>query len=501
MSPLPYANGPTHHVTKMAVEQLIMVETGSYNPMYHRPYQTHLDAGSLNTILNRVDQLGTASVSGHVLAGVASNILAPVASVDPSLEVAIPHGWSERRIRFVLKLNAQYSIGSEVVYYIQGYTNYPGVTLQGHIDPHMSFIINSVVAVGKAVVNYDAMGYSSVDRMLESYQVVADPTWQSITQQSQSHLMRPQDVFSGMQSNYLRGAVDQFTPHGGPSYHDSRTTLRSDPQRSNRGNNLPAQYLARVVDGFYYGAQMADFGYGNADVLSKSREQVMEAPISENPFIRWLGERHQQAAGYQFTFAELEELDYNARNMVNFIVNGPTQQAAQHHAGLTSYWTGSDRPTVVATSLMQAIPALMMDLLISKIILRSTNYDIGGQMSTVLIDAKSLTGIDMRNYYDRFIRRLEQEVIQDFTFNNQEMYQLEIRADIFGETWISLSLAGQPAIQYVAPSFCDNLFTPVIAQNQLQFDALVLDMERLVNNVNDTVAHYRQAPQGINPYI
>jgi hypothetical protein len=208
MQQIPFAPEIGHRVTKMQVEQLIMVESGTYNPLYHRPYQSHLDAQMLNTVINRVDQAGTGHITGQLLSGVAGQILSPTATVDASREIAIPHGWQERRIRFVLIVNVQFSLGTENTYYFQGYTNYPGISMGGHIDPQMQFIINSVMVIGKQIANYGPMGYTTMDRLIESYQVVADPTWHSVTQQTHAHLMRPQDVFSGMQSNYLRGATD-----------------------------------------------------------------------------------------------------------------------------------------------------------------------------------------------------------------------------------------------------------------------------------------------------
>lgn len=497
-----FTNAPIigNRVTAMRVEQLTLRETGGYNPMYHRPYQSHLDAGMLNAITQRVEQVGSGRISGQLLSGIAGSILSPSAVIDPTQAIAIPYGWNERRIRFVLKLQCLFSLGTEVQYLIQGYTDYPGVSIGGAVDPNMQFIINSVVVVGKNTVAYGPTGYNTLDRMVENYQVMADPTWQNVQQMTQARLMRPQDIFGTMQDEYLRGATESYLPYGDQVY-DPRSVLRSDPQKSTRGNNLPGNYIGRVVDAFYTSSQLSEFGQGNADILSKSRETVMETPISDNPFVRWLGERRMQPSGYQFSLPELEELDPNTRAVTNYIQPGQMQQVSTHQPGLTSYWTGADRCTVVATHLSQAVPALMMDLLISKVVLRSTNDALSGLIDSRFIEVRSLTGADMRRHYDLFLHRLETEVIQDFTFNGQELYHLDIQADIFGETWITLSLAGQPAVTYVAPSFCDNLFAPVIAQNQNQLDHLAHDMESLINNVNEAVSGASLGGQTIHPYV
>ena len=50
---------------------------------------------------------------------------------------------------------------------------------------------------------------------------------------------------------------------------------------------------------------------------------------------------------------------------------------------------------------------------------------------------------------------------------------------------ITLSLAGQPAIDYVNPSFCDSLFLPVITNNSGNFNHVVEDFKTIVTQVAD----------------
>lgn len=60
-----------------------------------------------------------------------------------------------------------------------------------------------------------------------------------------------------------------------------------------------------------------------------------------------------------------------------------------------------------------------------------------------------------------------------------------MRVDLFGDTWINLSLGNNPQVMFNTPSFADGLFTPVIANNSNQFNNVVHDFETLLNNVTD----------------
>lgn len=485
---------PNRQVARVSVARLNMQATGGYNTIYQRPYQTHVDGATADAITRRVDEFGSGRITGTLLAGVAGNIVTP--SPTPQGEIYIPNGWAESRIRFILEVHCEYAIGSTVIYYFQGYTTYMGVSQNGHVAPDMEFIINSFVGVTRTN-QLTPMGIQTRDVVCESSHVLSDPTWQSPLQGNSHYMLRPQDIFTGMQSAYLQGG---FGMSNEASYLDGRSMLRREATRSTRANSLPTNYVARVIDGYCAGKELTQFGQNEKDVLGLSRQQVFETPLSENPFIRTISDMKQVGIVNRFTYGELERLDPNTRANTNLTILGATQLTRVHAAGQTAYWNGSDRDTVVATILSHAVPALMMELMINKITFRSTNHDITGMMNTVIIDAKSLTNADLTKHFEIFKMRLEREVMLDITFNNQEAYMLDMTVDLFGETWITLSLAGAPAVQYVTPSYCDNLFVPVVTGNRGQYDNVVHDFETLVNGVSDSIGT-KLSPATINNIV
>jgi len=222
-----------------------------------------------------------------------------------------------------------------------------------------------------------------------------------------------------------------------------------------------------------------------------------ESSVFENVFIRALSNVKGYSGSVSFTFPELMKIDPNVSAVTNYISLGTTQSKQLHVAGQTAYWNSSDRETLVASVLSNAIPALMMELMISKIYFRSTNSDIGGNMNTIIIDAKSLTNADLTANYELFKRRLEKEILFDITYGNQSMFMIDMSADLFGETSISVSMDGAPMTPYTTPSFCDSLMVPVLSPNKDSYFNVVNDLEILMNNIKDS----RNTSMAVNNFV
>jgi hypothetical protein len=457
--------------------KLTMAETGTYNDIMLRPYNVQMDGTMINNITNRVATLGGGKVSGAMLAGIASEAIAP--SSEYSYQIAIPNGWGQKRIRFVLEVHCHFGVGSDMIYYFQGYTDFPGVNLATkHIAPEMVFVINSLLGVTRAMVP-GPTGMSVRDIVTESSQVLSDPHWQSISQGSML-TMRPQDVFTGMQGAYIQQGFSYMNKN---NFQDARNVLRSEPVRSNRLNNMPGSYMAKVIDGYTTAQELSGFGQGDADILSRSIEQVYESPLMENPFLRALSNiRGMSQMSNRFLFSDLMAIDPGVAANINFAVVGQTQMVGVHQAGSSEFWNGTNRETIVATLLSHSVPAIMMDLLLNRTIFQATNHTIDGHVEITMVDAKSLSSIDVRNV-NMFQARLEREVLYDISFGNQESYMINMRVDLFGETEIVVSLGSGPMIKYVTPSFCDNLYAPVVTGSAEQFQGVCHDFESLVNNI------------------
>lgn len=472
--------------SQISVAKLILQATGTYNPVYSRPYQTHVDGDTLNSIIRRVDEAKGTAITGSLFAGVASNILTP--SATPQGEIPIHMGWAERRIRFFMEVHVTVNTGAQFIYYFQGYTSHLGVTDSGAIDPRMEFYINSYIRVTRAQ-QYGPYGTTVRDVVTESAHIINGQVVQQAT--GQAFGMRPQDIFVGIQSGYLEQAYANHM--NSDSFQDYRFMIGNDPLGSRRSNNLPADFIAKVVDTYQSSKQLADFGQGNENIYGKAQNMAVDVSPYENVFIRALSNIKGTHCSTSFTFSDLERLDPNTPRVTNYISLGQTQRAQLHSAGQTEFWNGSNRETLAATTLSNAIPAVMMELMISKLVFRSTNHDTTGQPNTIIIDALSLTNTDITMNLELFKRRLQSEIMFDLTYGNSELYMLEMRVDMFGETSISIAFGGGPMITYTTPSFCDSLLTPVVTMNKENFFGVVNDFETLFNSMSN--ADIAQGPR------
>jgi len=472
-------------ISKINIARLLMSETGTYNDMVQRPYTLSMEAGTLNSITQRAVEMH-GKLSGATLSGVACDLVSP--SAAPTGNVSIPNGWGTRRIRFVMEVHCQFVLGVTMIYYIQGYTDFPGVSATGEPAPDMRFIINSIIGVSRTTIPTPS-GMVTRDIITENSQVVADPNALN-AMMGGNLLMRPQDVFGRMQANY----ISQGHSYGGGNVIDPRGTLTAAPVRSNRMNNVGAEYIAKIVNGYTTGNELATFGQGTQDILSRAKAEVYETPLMDNPFISILSDVRGMGISNSFTYGDLLNIDPGVSQRKHFAVHSNIQQAQVHTVGATSYWNGTDRETVVATILGQAVPALMMELLISKINFHATNHDHSGNVTIAISGAKSLTEADMTRYYEMFKSRLANEVLRDISFGGNIPFSLQMEVDLFGDTWIRLSLNSGPIIDYALGTFSDSLFTPIVTGQKQMFDSMVYDIENLVNNVSEAVTSATRSP-------
>jgi hypothetical protein len=470
-------------IRDLFVRSLMIQITGTYNQLFLRPYTANADGSIINELTNRIHNTSAINVAKPLLAGIASNLIVPMTS--PQAPVSVPNGWDIPRARFILIVDCQWTVGSASTLYIQGYTDYYGVSHSQAIDPKMRFYINSITTTVSSTMN-TPFGMQTYDNIHASSQLLWDPNWAfSPNDPNRKISMRPMDVISGIQTQYLTPGLDYYTIN---SFVDNRSFVLADPISSKRRNNLPVDYLASLINAYNHTKQNMNFTDNESNLYDSVKQQLQEDTAGEDPFIRKISRVNGVSLTNEFTFDQLEKIDPNTRHNTKVITLGPAQISQVHQTGLTENWNGTDRQTIVATILAQSVPAIMMELLISKISFRTTNHDIGMQVTTIIEGVKTLNNTDMVQNYEMFKARLENELLRDITFNNQEPFMLHMKVDLFGETWISLSLGSEPAIDFVAPSFCDNLYSPIVTMDPNHFAAISADFESIMRHCGEAVS-------------
>ena len=468
-------------VSNVRVIKLVMIETGTYNDQYLRPYNTNVDGTVMGIIADRVNQNSTGfGFNAAALSGIAGMFITPQA--NPESNVGIVGGWNERRIRFLMEIECFFSTGGSNTAYIQGYSNFMGVAHSGAVAPDMVFYINSVVYTRK-VTQQTPFGSHVYENVVNNSHVLYNNHWDNAYQPGQTRLLRPQDIYKNIATSHLPGVFDQNT---GIVY-DGSSTLRNEATMSSRAHGLAGTYAANIIDSYCKASEYHKFGQNEEKVLEESRNLIMDEVAAADPFIRTLMSVTEGGLTNHFTYRDLLAIDPNADNVAMLSVQGQTQQLGMqtHVTGMTQHWHGGDRNTVSATVLSQAVPSIMLDLMIKRIAFKSTNHTVGGVNVTTIVNGESFTNMDMTNHFNMFINRLETQVIKDITFGGQDSYALEMRVDLLGETWISIAVGSGPLIDYVTPSFCDALFAPVITNNIDTVQNITNDFSNLITSVRD----------------
>lgn len=477
------------------IEKMLIQETGTYNQMYRRPYEAVVTGDAVRDLSQRIEVLtngdSTTKISSNMVAGLSHGLFIPTATVSQENFVTIPNGWQERRLRFIMEVHVTESIGT-TVYFFQGYTDHVGVSLEGSIDDQMYFFINSYIRINRSI---NPMTHQYRDIITESAQVVDG---KFVSNNRALYALRPEDLFTGIRSNYFQAAY-QHLEH--KKFVDTQLNKSVNNFRSNRKYGVPATYLAQTLENYRQAQDLAAYGQDTSDILSRAATLNYEPMLDENEFIRTISNHRGMMNVTNFTLRELAMIDptVNQRIIYNPISHG----AVVHQVGQTEGWQGSNFYTQLATVLINSISSLMMEHMLTVLSITSTNHSVGGGIITEIGEHyQSVTTADMRPYINRFVQRLEMEVIPDVTFGGQVSFWFQVHADLLGETRVCLSINSEPVVEYVAPSFCDSITAPIVTSNREDFDGLVHGIEQIVNNVIDNrPAHYTSFDGRINTNI
>lgn len=455
----------------MNITRLYFVETGTYNDMALRPYQTNVDTSGIAQ-LQEATNFG-ANLKSAAVAGVAGSILRP--SAEAKGIVSIVNSWDTPRLRFVMEVVNQAFAGGESVQYLTGYTDYVGVSASDHLDPRMRLYINNSILT-RRVVTSTPRGMESVQTVSDASHILAgsyQPSYNNIN--NTPHTMRPEDVFANIGSSAVMGDVV-----------DLRTTFAQHGlKKSRRSNGAASSYLSRVLSAHSQTLAGSDNDEDIQGLMAASQASVREALITQDPTIGWLQRSGTSLVeGTSISYGELCGLCPGLDDRVVVAMARGIAKTQNHSRGQSEIWSGTTNETVFSTILSHSVPGIMMDLMMQKMTFSASNQTLDGQFFVQFAEVKSFAqGIDLAPYVQHFEHRLRTEILSDLTRNNAIDIQLTGSFDVLGDTTIDISISGGPMIRYVTPSFCDALLAPVLANDSLTLRKLAHDMDALVDNL------------------
>lgn len=465
---------------RATVTSLILGRTGGYQEQYIRPYTVQANEHVKNQLIESLDpnrHISPASVGSNM-----ASFIKPSTEVETSINLQMPNGWGQSRYRFALLLEIDTQPMGQLVQYITGYTEHDDRSLQsGHFDPNMRFYINASFQFRRDTGIHNGIPFTRLVPFTLN-QVLTNSGY-SLNNMSNSAMIRPQDVLNTIG---LSPISDQILGAGGYSI-DANTLTRTAAMSSVKNQN-PANYLSRVLDA-HRRAFNDEQAYGQAHdrIMVNAVDMVREDAQHTDPFLNLLiNFSADSLIGNDFTFSQLQRIDPNVGHATKIFTGGSVQQLpnsfAQVSANDSEDWRTPGIMQQTATILRDSINSLMAENMFSSLAFSLTNSSPTGQFQYAFNGGTLFADADPAPFFQRFMDRFTHEIVPSVTFNNQVRFDLIASSEFVGDTRLNIQLDTKSA-QFIAPTFCDSMTSPVIAGSQTRASELANNLSGVVSDI------------------
>ena len=474
MNPMPTMYGS--HAPK--VSRLRVQTTGTYNQQYHRPYEPNLYGPHGTQMLDSLSEMmirqNNKFTPGNFVSPATSLV---TQSATPEAPIFVPNGWEERKLRFYLELEVVDLAGNKSMVTYTGFTENADLSFGNFFDPNMRFIVTGSDTL-RAIQRVYGDGQRTYSwEVADSSQILVNQNFSQPGNgafgSQQIYSMQPDKVFENWENNAFASVDSNDYPGGAPIFRDGRVQLTGSPTKAKRVHNLAPSYTRDILNAYVTTALTANDGQmDHTEMMIECAARSRPSSVDQDVFFMALKNlRRQRSGGYMtidnsFTYEELCALDPNTPNQIN------PPDSIRNIEGLASVgsgcgWQGSDRQTQTASILAQSLPSYMSRCGLYGVKFHSTNIGtLDNQCVTALDDwAGPGQGADMRGALDAFRMMLDTEMFPSITLGGVLGYHLRGTVDRLGETWLHLSLNGEPEITFVSPTFADALMTPLATRD------------------------------------
>lgn len=477
--------------TQFYMERLVYFPMRNFHPQPLRPYSFNATHEAIDAITNRMAQARTGKITSDMLSGVTSGIIQP--SAVPYASLVNNDFVGTRRFLFMMKIRHSDYTGVEIKTYLFGYTEFDGITPNGHIDVNMTHYINNVVET--AVQVFDTpLGVQKTEKLLRFYNTIY---YNGGNNGMSLFTQRPTDLYQTAQGHDIRNLL-------GSDYTVNTTTNMITPFSNNIvgstvENNISTEYLSRLLTSGLHATKARDIhvnSYSIGDEDHSSRF-FQEASINETPFIRYLS----KVAGFRttvptFNMGNLMTIDntiYDRFEMFN-LTNDFSSPILSATPEVGEYWGGQDIVTVKAYSLIENVVAMATKYGFTKLSFSASNMD--GPTRDLRIGITNFNSFlsvgeqDFNYLLEIFKDRFNIEIFMNETNCGVVPMAVECHVDLLGASKIYLQYAGYPGVWYTIPTFASSLYSPVITLGQDSLDAAAMEVSNVLSTVLEAEPKY-----------
>ena len=464
--------------TSFHVKKAVLFETSGYNDVYHRSYMANIGDRDLVTDFAELTRDGT-HVDPVSISGIAGRIISPQAQVGGLID--IDYGFAERRLVFMISVEYRDARSRyPKVCILSGYTDFADYSLQGSINPDTRFYVNSITSVNTA---------NAVARPTEINHLI---TSKNIT----SHVgyrdrQRGRDTLVTIRPTDVLGDI-------GLSFEDRTATFNTTNQigeyrslKSRRRNGLATRYLSDIFRSVRSVDTTIPTRYSEFEsvtALEQAAAKTRESNMSSDPLTKRL-RTYQEfiSEGYvrwDDLCYEIEGLNDKATLATETRVSRTGSSIGRPSGRDSEKWSGADNATLAATIANQSLSAIMATCLVTYLECEVSNETIDGQATVRLFDVTTFDDMmDASNQADILAGIIVDEMMPLITNNGEMGCSLYIQFDLMTECFMTVSIDGELPVDFVAPTFCDALYSPVVTDS----DETLSDMSRTLMGLIDRV--------------
>jgi hypothetical protein len=472
------------------VGKLLLQESSSYQPQYRRSFEARIDANTHDLIVSRFRNIKGPVATGALASGVADSFLMPsmqgqpvAMPTAPGMTISANNNWDRPVYRALLEVSIASETGHAVDFVMTAFSDPVDRSIQGSVNPQMPFYIGTVTVLRKYIDRTSGVA-KPVIGLGNASQLIADNKFEGFNK-GHDYRIRPMDVFS-----YIgQAALDLGTPQH--EIYDERTVLTDTPIKSAVGNQLPGVFVSKVL-GAYASAHESsgEIGGTGFDKIGEAQGVIQEQEAPTDMFLRAL--RNIRGMGYNesvrnyFTIAELQRLSLNEHTRHPKVVPISNDVHEMRARGPGENW-GSARPLQqMASFIKDAVPGLMMENMMMRAHIKASNkvYATGQPVANVL-DWATFSNVDIRQQIVALEQRIIREVFMPLSEQNQRTLELELYMFVDSDSRITISIDGNPPVEFVSPTFAGSLLSPVVTSNAQAAFTMAEEFRTLGDMISD----------------
>lgn len=454
----------------------VFTPTGTYHQQVRRAYTTSGMGAQAIGKMAEVTAYGN-NLTPAAVATAVGGILMP--SAAPEANINIHNGWQEQRFHFLLEFAMVVpGLASSFRKIITGFTDKMDLSMNGLMDPYMLMRINNHMTVKDMRLN----GYVQTQVVDNDLVIIGDHS--PSMYRSNEFSLRPTDVLGSVQTS---GTVLGFQDAGDETIVDTRMQFAGGIKHSRRTNNLASTYMSRLMTGYREAVSMAQDDDNMQAVHAVGSAVVNERSVSDDPFYFSLMDNTDFLRSGYFTWGDLLHKfpDIDAKTVIHRMT---TQYGGQQLTSAmdSQHWAGANHETVMATVIMNGVPAIMMECMFAYFSFMVTNMTPDGRPDVFFNQepAMLVDGIDANMFLESFRTKLLHTVAPLLSRDNMVGYSIQVNCDVYHDMAIMVSVENQPPVPFVAPLFADSMLAPVISGDVHRVRDLTYDIGTILTTLD-----------------